>query len=962
MFSPSDAPRLFGVPPGADFPQALLSGLTERASGLDLARVDLFVNTRRMERRLKALFLARGASLLPRIRLVTDLAQDPGVLDVLPAVPTLRRQLELSQLVAGLLRHADRFAPSTEAFDLAGSLAALLDEMQGEGVPVDAVRSLDVSDLSGHWSRTKEFLTLAQTFAEGQGWGAEARQRAVIERLVAQWDADPPKTPVIVAGSTGSRGATALLMAAVARLPQGAVVLPGLDFDMPSGAWDRLHDAPLGEDHPQYRFATLARGLRCDPTAIPAWTETVPNSSARTRLVSLALRPAPVTDQWLHDGQRMQGFASAVEDMQLIEAPSPRAEANAVALVVRDAAQRGTSVAVISPDRMLTRQVTSALDRWGILPDDSAGRPLSLSAPGRLLRQVAHLVGRQISADLLLALLKHPLVQGGTLHSLKLELWLRRHAPAFVTSADISHWAKKDAADGDWSAWLIEILERLQGPSEAVPLQERVDHHIALAELITGGDQGALWKEPAGEAALKVVRHLQEEAGSGGAMTAAEYSALFDTVLQSEEVREASQAHPLVSIWGTLEARVQGAELVVLAGLNEGLWPQPPRADPWFNRAMRARTGMLSPEREIGLSAHDFQQAVCARRVVLSRAVRDADAQTVPSRWLNRLITLLGGLGGEAGDALATMHARGRVWVDLAQAIDEPAVQRPAAPRPAPRPPVEMRPKEISITEVQRLIRDPYSVYAQRVLRLRALDPLRREPDAPLRGTVLHEIMETFAKRSLAETAEEDIQALMDITETVLQVRAGWPATRRLWRARLEKLSHWVVEGERARRAQQDPVALEAKARLALPNLDVTLTGQIDRIDRTDGSDLAIYDYKTGTVPAPEVRKHFDKQLLLSALLAERGAVKGLAAGTVGRVAYIGLSTNPKLVEECVSSGDVETVLRELQRLLASYQDPNQGYCARRAMAKQTDTRDYDHLSRFGEWDIADDPTPEDVT
>jgi ATP-dependent helicase/nuclease subunit B len=194
---------------------------------------------------------------------------------------------------------------------------------------------------------------------------------------------------------------------------------------------------------------------------------------------------------------------------------------------------------------------------------------------------------------------------------------------------------------------------------------------------------------------------------------------------------------------------VQGADLVVLGGLNDGTWPAQPPPDPWLNRAMRKAAGLLLPERKIGLSAHDFQQGIAAPSVVLSRSKRGAEAQTVPSRWMNRLVNLMEGLPGRGGpDALKMMRDRGKHWLAMAEAYAAPKAQVAPAIRPSPRPPVAVRPRQLSITEIQKLIRDPYAIYARHVLRLAPLDPLRPEADPRLRGTVLHKILETYLREA----------------------------------------------------------------------------------------------------------------------------------------------------------------------------------------------------------------------
>lgn len=359
MFESGTVPRVFAVPPGTDFPKALVDGLRQRCSGPPeaLARVELILNTRRMERRVRDLFNQGPPCLLPRLSLVTDLGERVDLARIPPAIPPLRRRLELTQLVSKLLEQQPDLAARSSIFDLSDSLAALIDEMQGEGVSPEAIRQLDVSDMSGHWSRAQAFIGIADQFIDtgGQTMDAQARQRRVVENLIARWQIAPPQHPVILAGSTGSRGTTLMLMEAIARLPQGALVLPGFDFDQPDHVWQGLDDALTSEDHPQYRFRKLMRALELTPGQITQWTDLSAPSPSRNRLISLALRPAPVTDAWMTEGPRLSEIKGATDGLTLVEAQSPRAEALAIALRLRQAAETGQTAALITPDRMLTR-------------------------------------------------------------------------------------------------------------------------------------------------------------------------------------------------------------------------------------------------------------------------------------------------------------------------------------------------------------------------------------------------------------------------------------------------------------------------------------------------------------------------------------------------------------------------------------------------------------------------------
>lgn len=950
-------PHVFYLPPGVDFAAEFVRGFDARLAGQPpeaAARAEIWANTPRMARRLRAAFETGPARLIPRLRLLTDIS-----LPELPApVPPLRRRLELAQLVAALIAREPDLAAREDAFALADSLAALLDEMQGEGVGADAIAALDVSDQSGHWARALKFLAIADAYTAHDRPDPEGLRRRAVLALAERWKQAPPAHPVIVAGSTGSRGTTALFMAAVARLPQGAVILPGFESATP---WDDLADANTGEDHPQFRFRRLADLLGIDPAEIPAWTATPPARPDRNALISLALRPAPVTDRWISDGPSLGPLSHACKGMVLLEAPSPRAEAEAIALRLRQAVTDGVEAALISPDRMLTRQVTAALDRWDLRPDDSAGMPLALSPPGRFLRQVADLVAGPVTAAGFIALLKHPLSHSGAgrgghlLQVQQYELQLRQEGSGFPAGKTHLPVVVKS-----WRDWLFVILDEVQRAGSE-PLADHVARHLELAERIAAGSEasgsGTLWDEAAGREARAQMDELARHADAGGTMSAGDYARLFADIFAKGEVRERDTGHPLVRILGPREARECAAPLVILAGLNEGTWPALPAPDPWLNRQMRLQAGLLLPERQVGLAAHDFQQGVAAREVWLSRAIRSDEAETVPSRWLARLTNLLSGLPGQGGrEALAAMRAEGARWIAGAEALSIPPATIPPEPRPAPAPPLASRPKRLSVTTVERLLRDPYSVYASHVLRLRKLDPLTPGADPQLRGTILHSVFEDLFRDGFDPSAPDAAARLIATAARVLERECPWPFVRRVWLARLARVAQWFVEGEGARQRLAAPHLFEQGGELPVADTGVTLTVKADRIDLDADGAALIYDYKTGKPPTVKQQGVFDKQLLLTAALVESGGIAALGPVPVRAAEFIGLGSKPEIVPAPLTDHPPAQVRAELLRLLQAWADPARGYTARMAMMSERRESDYDHLSRFGEWDLSSAP------
>ena len=963
--------RVFHLPCGVDFADTFVAGLLTRLHGQppeSIARIRVYLNSGRMRRRTADALTASGARFLPRLMLVTDLADDPVLADLAAPTPPLRRRLDLAQLIAGLIAAQPGLAPRAALFDLADSLATLMDEMAGEGVTPEVLAALDVSRHSEHWARTQRFLAIiAPFFAQTPGQDASARQRIAALRLADRWQTDPPPGPVIVAGSTGSRGATALLMQAVARLPQGAVVLPGFDAGMPPAVWAALDDALTAEDHPQYRFHRLLTDLGLSPDQVAPWATQPPPDAARNRLISLSLRPAPVTDQWLVDGPCLPDLPRTTAGITLIEAQSPRSEALAIALILRQAAGDGTRATLITPDRNLSRQVTAALDRFGILPDDSAGRPLALSAPGRLLRHTANLFGARLTVDGLLTLLKHPLTgtggdRGTHLRLTRdLELTLRKDGPAFPDTAMLLAWATAR----DHAPWGQAVTAALHGidATGPRPLSDHVAHHRAVTEALaagTGTTPGTLWLEPAGAAALALMTDLAAEAPNGGTYAPAEYRALFDALIADGEVRDATIVHPRISILGPREARELQADLVILGGLTDGTWPRLGTPDPWLNRRMRADAGLLLPERQIGLAAHDYQQAAAAPRVVLTRSLRDAEAETVPSRWLNRLLNLMTGLPGQNGPrAIAEMRERGAGWIAMADALDRPTAAMRAdaalhrATRPAPQPPLAARPDRLSLTNIARLIRDPYAIYARYVLRLQPLDPLRQAPDARDRGIVVHDVLRRFVQsRPPGESRDAARIRLMTIARQTLAEQVPFPAARALWLAKLDRgVDHFLNEEDRW---QGTPIAVETRGEIRLDPLPFTLFGTPDRIDRLPDGRLLLIDYKTGAPYSEAEQRAFEKQLIAAAALVTRGGFADLGPAEVAWISYIGLGAAHKSVETRVTDDMLRDFWAGMQQLIGQYGHRTTGYAARRAMFQDRIVGEYDHLARYGEWQMTD--------
>jgi ATP-dependent helicase/nuclease subunit B len=955
---------VFSIPAGESFVDALAHQLLKETAGEPTKLSDMLIllPTRRACRALQEGFLRASDGkplLLPRLQPLGDDDEEEmsgeGI-ELPPAVPAVTRRLLLTRLVLQLGGGRGGQTPSPDqAARLADELGRLLDQVQTEELSFAHLAKLVPDELARHWQITLDFLTILTehwpSILAGSGWidSAERRNR-LLTRRAEQWTADPPSFPILAAGSTGSQPATARLLTAIARLPQGRLVLPGLDRRLTA-----IEQRQLDHTHPQFALLHLVRSLDLTPADVPLWPGCA--EIPRARWVAEALRPAATTEDWRHldAAEAIEAF----DGVERLDCPGSREEAAAIALMMREVLETPAQrAALVTPDRALARRVAAELGRFDIEIDDSAGRPLTVTPPGGFLALTARMVGENFAPHAVLAALKHPLAQGGLppgqfkIRVRRLErLALRgpRPAPGVEGMAALCH---KDSELVSWLGHLGRLTKPLSDlMKEAKPsLAALLSAHLALAEGLaaTPDEPGGaeLWRHDAGQAAHRFAADLADAAPALPEMEGRHYPGLIEQLMDGVTVRPSYGGHPRLAIWGPLEARLQQADLLILGGLNEGSWPPEPAADPWMSRPMRSRFGLAPPERRIGLAAHDFAQGICAPRVMMTRAVRSGGAPTVPSRWLLRLDALLRRRDWPHGDWLA--------WATALDQADQMSEVRP----PAPKPPVEARPRELPVTAIELWMRDPYGLYAQRILKLRALDPIDADPAARDYGSAVHAALERFLKTyPIGPLPPDALPRLIEIGRESLAEVAARPGLWAFWWPRFESIAAWLVdkEGKRRRDIRESFVEISGSVEIGAPAGPFLLTAKADRIDRmTDGS-LAIIDYKTGAPPSvKEVAAGFAPQLPLEAMIARQGGFKEIGAAEVGALLFWRLKGGLDGGEERSAGKNVAELTNEafsgLAELVRRFDDADTPYEARPHPDRAPKYSDYGHLARLTEW------------
>ncbi|MCF6198372.1 MAG: double-strand break repair protein AddB [Hyphomicrobiaceae bacterium] len=1071
--APPKPGTLFTIPQTKDFLQSLakavLAGNLPHANGtppdaLTLTRFEILLPSRRACRALEEQFIALApgdCTLLPRIRPLGDvdeilalvapgspLAKDPSQLR--PVVPELERRLLLTEFVRAWSENMRKAAVDDEdgvfpvanlaqATALARELMELMDEAELEGADLSKVHDLG-GDFPEHWNLTVRFLSIIteqwpHVMRENNQMTSVARRDLLIRCDAARFELSPPDHPIILAGEVAGVAAAADLMEAIARAPQGAVVLPGLDRSLDPQSWSEI--VPDHPEHPQYGLKHFMDRFDRLPVDVPEVTGCAPDAVelARLRLISETMRPARTTHRWrtLFDegSPDIEQMKTALSHFNLIETATEREEAELVALILREAIETpGQTAALVTPDRRLARRVFARMEKWGLLIDDSGGEPLPRTRAGAFADLVIEAVAKDFAPSTLLALLKHPLTRlGRDIGEMRrsaraLELFaLRQHrleSGLFSIKRNLQRARNRMENNGErhpvirrlreedllLAEKLLEDLETVFEPfvnafrlHAKLALKEFAQMHkdtlVQIAARPLEQDEktekkpekknepqadlfatpeptepsepsepeeqhSELWANEAGEALDDFFDKLLDQVHPAST-TAREYAGLYHSLMSDQVVRNRLPVHPRLFMWGPMEARLLSADIVVLGALNEGSWPQPADADAWLSRPMRTEIGLPSPERRIGRSAHDMSQALGNTKTYLTRATKIDGVPSVPSRWLLRLQALCN--GAKLGEQLlAPANER---WLELVHERDRiRATDRIARPNPAP--PIASRPRLLPVTGIEKWIANPYAIYAGKILNLSPLPELGAEPDASMRGQILHSALHEFSKKYELELPENSGEILEKLGHDAMDRLGEHARIIAFWKPQFARFAHWFGESEAARRDGILRHLPECEGRMSFDSAggEFTLTARADRIDLQKDGSLIIYDYKSSKKETRDVRALKSPQLPLEAVIGEAGGFADLGELTSSDLVFVAATGKEErgrqdsCIDKNISGPQLASAaLAGLKQLVEQYDQPETGYPALRRAGFEAAYRydDFEHLARVKEWAVEDD-------
>lgn len=951
---------------------------------LVLSNMMILLPTRRSCRALTDAFLhlSKGKALvLPKIEPMGDMEEEEAMFSFLAkgietnlprVISSTEQRLLLTQLVQAwqrALHHNSTDKQQQKEMTLAQSahlaveLSSFLADIQRQQLSIEQLDQIVPEEFASHWQITLKFLNILMEIWPGilkekkMVDPADYRNLA-IEMQCRFWQQEAKDAVVIAAGSTGSIPSVAKLLKTISELKNGLVVLPGLDQHMSDAAWQDIE-----QSHPQYGLKQLLERLsveRRDVTVIEESRDDI--GFMRSQLVSYVMLPANHSQTW----QQCHILTNEVlEGLSLITAGSLQEEAEVIALYLRLVLETpGKTAALITHERSLARKVSTILARWGIAVDDSAGLALSSTAPVVFLQLIIEVLNSNVSVKSLLALLKHPFAAVGMepvafrhqMYALEKDV-LRGKT---ITNGFVGIKALLEAREKKELLLLIEKIEAVLTPFLELAKQSETALHTLLTKHIevarqlaqthekTGGEH--LFDNEAGESLAQMLDDMLVSSLKFQSIHPKDYQGLFEALIAGKVFRPRFGKHPRLSILGPIEARMLPFDFIILGGMNEGTWPGLPDTDPWMSRPMRSRFGLPLPERKIGLSAHDFAQMICMPNVLLTRSEKVSGKETIPSRWLAKLNVILGFQGLES--KLANTDPW-RLWL---RELQKPANICPIT-APEPRPMVETRPQKFSVTEIELWMRDPYAIYAKRILGLRPLDPLDYLPTMADFGNMVHGVCDEYVKAYQAIPDGRHIEYVMELGKKQIDQFSLHPIAHEFWWKRFISIMTWFVENEHQVRKLRIDVQSEVWGEVFINS--VTLGAKIDRLEYHSGQ-MHIVDYKTGVLPTKsDIRQGFAPQMILEALLAKHGAFgRNILPEHLWYWHMRGVVDEAVLVKSVLDEKDnLEDMVTEaasgLARLITTFMQQETPYMAIPDPAKAPKYNAYEHLERLKEWQVS---------
>ena len=959
---------------------------TAKEHNLNIANDIILLPTKRACREFKNIIvkLNNGTTLLPTIKPIGDVDEDgfaflefenENIAD--GTIPNAIDNIERNLILSTLIKKKNPSLNDEQAFALAVDLAHLMDTVEMEMLDFANLSSIVPENLSQHWQETLEFLQIItawypQILKERGYINPVDRKIKLLYKQVEVWKKFPPKGRIFVAGSTGSLIPISYMISEIAKMDNGYVILPHLDKTLSEE--DFLN---VGQNHPQYGLKNLLLKMKLNRNDVRELSGPQVKVD-REKLSSYIMLDSNLKESWYNISPFEQNILNGVSKINF---KTDLDETLGIALCIREKVEQNKKTLLITPDRKIAKSVASELRRWNIIVDDSAGTPSSEIDTGNYFILLLNAVIEKFSVVNLLSVLKHKFTHLGYEKNVleeisnNLEKEILRgnfgldNLDKIISKAEEVKLEKDEIVITPILQLLYKIKEKtscfdkfFENKDEKVSLYDLLTLHIKFVEdfvkndskepefvnnLLYNGDLENQFVEEL-KGLLKTLLKLKNDNLEIDKMNLKSYRDFISNFMFNIKLRPTDNSHPLVAIMNSIEARLLDADTFIIAGLNEQTFPSVTSDDPWMSRPMKANFKLPLPERKVGLASHDFVEFFCKQNVIMTRSEKVESKNTIESRWLQKLDAVL-----KISDITFDKSYADNLlyWT---YNFDNVKGDIKKCERPAPKPPFEARPKELAATYIEKLYRDPYIIFAQKILKLKKLDDIDVDVMPADFGNIIHNSLQEFKDKQL-KTYQEFMNIIMQNALPFKNIDII-----DFWYKKFETVARWFIKYEEKMQNDIVNTYTEIEGRLPITE-NFTLKAKADRIDVLKNSmGIVISDYKTGSAPKEkEVIAGYSPQLLLEAIILNNNGFKAIKSNAkVCELKYLEVCKEKVVSFKNDDKLDLDELLLKsfdaLVSIIKQFEDENTPYISRPNPNEVGSTiqeySEYTHLARVKEW------------
>ena len=958
--------NIYNIQASKSFLQSLITGIIAKfgSDPIDICKIKILLPTKRACRMFDETYLEMmdyKPCVIPKTYPIGDLGEDEIIIEnflqeapefylkVRSPISDFEQHIILAKLIQK--HHKTKKLNLLDSMDLATSLISFYADFKRDEIEFSELNKLEMFDISEGWQEMLEFLKIVteeypKYLLSIKKSDPVTYRNYLINMMSEIWQKNPPSHPVIIAGSTGSIAVTRKLIKTIYSMKNGYVILPSVDLSLDEETWNILDLT-----HPGYMLKQLLDYVGIDRNDVIEWDGSTINEE-NAKFMHAVFTPSFLTYKWhlLEKNLKPHNF-------KLIECEKLSSEAQVISLIIRDFIEEDASkkAIIVTNNQDLAKIIRTYVKRWDLNIENSAGDKISETKIGKIFTLAAEMLNSNFEASETLALLKHVLDSDDD----KLSLFEKIVFRDLKLKNGLNSIYKKLEQDPEILLWFKDFIAR---GSEFISYRNKTSNfneiliaHIKFIENIYGGRE-KLYQGKIGEkfhACLTMLLGVSEQINK---VSFSEYSRIFQNFMNSQTIRIPDNTYPNIKILSPIEARHIDADLVIIAGVNETVWPRSIPTNPWMSKAMRKELGLSPEEHIISLSAHDFYKLCHMKNVIITYSNYIDGSPSTPSRWIQRIRALAEYL------SIENDLKPDKPFLEWARAIDFSGKYEPIS-APSPVPALNIRPRKLSVTQIEKLIRNPYAIYASSILNLKKLTPLEKEPDNADFGSFIHKVLDSYNKQydKISDNHEE---FLLNIAKKILEDYREFEIYD-FWRQRFLNISKWFLEYDsKERKNHQIYSEISGKISFETANGPFTLTAKADRIAIDKYDNISIIDYKTGYLPSLHDSNNFlSPQLSLEGLIATRNGFKSLDIGvnySITSLTYILLkaSENSSEIRHIKNSEDAGEEMQQfitltshnLQELILKYDNPATSYQAYPDKKIAPSYDDYEHLSRVKEW------------